>query len=675
LGWHGGGWRSYISYDKERDRPEISWALLKRVAGYARPYAWKAVLLILLITLTSALSLISPLLFRDLLDNALPNRDATRLNWLALGLFGLPALISLIEVAQGYVSSTVGEGIICDLRQQLYAHMQRMSMRFFTHTKTGEMMSRLNNDVNGAQRAVTGTLVNLVTNVISLVSTLVVMISLQWRLTLAGVAILPLLILPSRRMGSVLRRITREHMRLRAGMSALMNETLNVSGALLVKIFGRTDDEVRRFAEKAIQVRDISVRRSLVGRWFFLGLGLVGAMGTALVYWLGGHLVLRGAFTVGTIVAFSTYLTRLYRPLTALINARVEFATSLVSFERVFEVLDMPVDIDDRQPTDRCHRSAAIVLERCRGQVQFEDVSFSYDAGPEAEIALEDVERFGRHGRGPAVTKSGERAASYRRAPANGGPEGRLGQRNVLQELAFEMLPGQLTALVGPSGAGKTTITYLVPRLYDPTAGRILLDGHDLRDIQLASLPQHIGMVTQETYLFHDTIRANLLYAKPDATQDELEEACRTANIHDFIAGLPDGYETVVGERGYRLSGGEKQRVAIARVVLKDPRVLILDEATSHLDSESEHLIQRALERVMVGRTSLVIAHRLSTILSADQILVIDEGCLVQRGTHEELLAQGGLYRDLYERQFSAAAQERETSADQVSVLEADLAR
>jgi ATP-binding cassette subfamily B protein len=639
----GSGWRSYLSYDQDRDRPQISWTLLKRVASYVRPYTIRAVLLVSLITITSLINLVSPLLVRDLLDNALPNKDVARLNWLALGLFGLPVLTGLIQVAQRYLSSAVGEGIICDLRQALFAHMQRMSMRFFTDTKTGEMMSRLNNDVNGAQRAVTGTLIDLVTNVISLVSTLVVMISLEWRLTLVGVIILPLFILPSRRMGRVLRRITRQQMRFRAEMSALMNETLNVSGALLVKIFGRKDDEVRRFAEKAVQVRDISVRRSLVGRWFFMGLGLAGAVGTALVYWLGGHLVLRGAFTIGTIVAFSTYLTRLYRPLTALTNARVEFATSLVSFERVFEVLDLPVEVDDRPD--------AIVLEQCRGHVQFENVSFSYDASPETAVALEDVERFSRKGGGPVVTKSGERATSYRSTSRQGDQE----QRQVLQGISFEIQPGQLTALVGRSGAGKTTITYLVPRLYDPTAGRVLLDGHDLRNVQLASLSQNIGMVTQETYLFHDTIRANLLYAKPEATQEELETACRTANIHEFITGLPDGYDTIVGERGYRLSGGEKQRVAIARVVLKDPRVLILDEATSHLDSESEELIQRALERVMVGRTSLVIAHRLSTILAADQILVIDRGRLMQRGTHEALLAQGGLYRDLYERQFSVA--------------------
>ena len=643
MGVKGSGWREYIRYDKERDRPQVSWSLLKRVGAHIRPYWLKASLLVALITLTSLLSLVSPLILRDLLDNALPNRDVARLNWLALGLFGLAALSGLIQVAQGYLSSAVGEGIICDLRQALYAHMQRMSMRFFTHTKTGEMMSRLNNDVNGAQRAVTGTLVNMITNIISLISTLAVMISLEWRLTLVGVIILPLLILPSRRVGSVLRQITRQQMRLRAEMSALMNETLNVSGALLIKIFGRKDDEVRRFAGTAVQVRDISIRSSLVGRWFFMGLGLVGAFGTAMVYWLGGHMVLRGTFTIGTIVAFSAYLTQLYRPLTALTNAHVEFATSLVSFERVFEVLDIPVDVDDRPD--------AVALEQCRGHIRFKNVSFSYDAGQDSAVALEDVERFSKAGSSLVVTKSGEEARSYRITARQGGGE----PRQVLQAIDFEMQPGQLTALVGPSGAGKTTITYLVPRLYDPDEGCVLLDGHDLRDIQLASLPKHIGMVTQETYLFHDTIRTNLLYAKPDATQEELEGACRAANIHAFIAGLPDGYDTIVGERGYRLSGGEKQRVAIARVVLKDPRVLILDEATSHLDSESEALIQRALERVMVGRTSLVIAHRLSTILSADQILVIDGGRVVQRGTHEALLAQGGLYRHLYEKQFLVA--------------------
>ena len=643
MAMHGGGWRSYISYDKEQGKPEISWLLLKRVGVYVRPYWAKAALLIALIVVTSLLNLLSPLIFRDLIDNALPNKDVDRLNLLALGLFGLPVLTGLIQVAQGYLNAVVGEGITCDLRQALYAHMQRMSMRFFTHTKTGEIMSRLSNDVTGAQRAVTGTLINLLTNIVTLISTLVVMISIDWRLTLIGIVILPLLILPSRRVGNVLRQITRQQMRLRAEISTLMNETLNVSGALLTKIFGRRQDEVKRFVEKAEQVRDTSIKSSLVGRWFFMGLGLAGAIGTALVYWLGGHMVLSGAFTIGTIVAFSTYLTQLYRPLTALTNAHVELATSLVSFERVFEVLDIPVDIDDRP--------GAVALDGCRGNLKFENVSFRYDGDEDTVIGLEDVERFSRGGSSLPITKSGEQVASYRSAPRQSDEE----KPHVLQGIDFEIQPGQLTALVGPSGAGKTTITYLVPRLYDPAEGRICLDGIDLRDIQLDSLYQYIGMVTQETYLFHDTIRANLLYAKQDATQAELEDACRAANIYDFIATLPNGYDTVVGERGYRLSGGEKQRVAIARVILKDPRVLILDEATSHLDSESEALIQHALERVLVGRTSLVIAHRLSTILSADQILVIDRGSLVQRGTHETLMAQGGLYRDLYERQFSVS--------------------
>ena len=642
MGMHGGGWRSYIRYDEERDRPKISWALLRRVASYAQPYWRRIGSLLSLLVLTSLLDLVSPLLYRDLLDNALPNRDVARLNLLALGLLGVPILVALVGVAQRYLSSMVGEGIICDLRQSLYGHMQRMSMRFFTNTKTGEMMSRLNNDVNGAQRAVTGTLISMVTNLISLISTLAVMISMDWRLTLLGVSILPLFILPSRRVGRVLRRITRQHMESRAEMSALMAETLNVSGALLVKIFGRGSDEVDRFNGRAASVRDISVRRALVGRWFFMGLSLVGAVGTTLVFWIGGHLVLQGTFTIGTIVAFSTYLTRLYRPLTALTNARVEFATSMVSFERVFEVLDLPVEIDDRP--------GAIALGRVKGHVRFDSLSFSYigDDGDPNVAGFADVPRFGRRNNLP-VPKSGHRDGIPRVSPSQ---DRREEPRWALRDVSFEIQPSQLVALVGPSGAGKTTITYLLPRLYDPTEGCVTIDGHDLRDTKLTSLATNIGMVTQETYLFHDTVRANLLYAKPDATQAELEAACCAANIHAFIAGLPEGYDTIVGERGYRLSGGEKQRVAIARVVLKDPRVLILDEATSHLDSESEALIQRALERVMQGRTSLVIAHRLSTILSADLILVMDQGRLVEQGTHTQLLEQGGVYARLYHTQF-----------------------
>ena len=647
MGFHGGGWWSFIRYDEERDRPEVSRALLRRVAAYAKPYWGQAALMVALIILTSLLNLVPPLLYRDLLDNALPNRDTTRLNFLALGVIGIPILVGLIGVAQRYFGARIGEGIIFDLRRSLYAHMQRMSLRFFTNTRTGEMMSRLNNDVIGAQRAVTGTLVSIITNFIALVSTLIIMISLEWRLTLLGVTILPLFILPARRVGSVLRRIARQSMDYNAEMNAMMNETLNVSGALLVKIFGRESDEVSKFTDRAVQVRDIGVRQALIGRWFFMGLSLAGALGTALVFWVGGHLVLRGTFTVGTIIAFGTYLTQLYGPLTALTNARVEFATSMVSFERVFEVLDLPVEIAD-QP-------GAVSLGRVEGHVRFNGVSFSYggdsDGRSPVDMGLEDVPRFGwgRQHQGPVLTKKRKgQTDDETLVPTNGDEHPRWTVRGV----DFEIRPGQLVALVGPSGAGKTTITYLLPRLYDPAEGRITIDGHDLRDVQLASLAANIGMVTQETYLFHDTVRANLLYAKHDAIQAELESACRAANIHDFIASLPDGYDTIVGERGYRLSGGEKQRVAIARVILKDPRVLILDEATSHLDSQSEALIQEALEYVMEERTSLVIAHRLSTILSADLILVMDQGKLVEQGTHAELLAQDGVYAQLYNTQF-----------------------
>ena len=657
-----GGWHSYIRYDEKQDRPALSRAMLRRVAGYARPYTGRIALMLGTIIAISLLTLVPPLLYMDLIDNALPNRDFGRLNLLAIGMIGIPLLNGLIGVLQRYLSARIGEGVIFDLRLALFTRLQSMSLRFFTHTKTGELMSRLNNDVVGAQQALTSTLLNIVSNSMVLVFTLAIMLSMEWRLTLLAIAILPLFILPSRHVGRVLRRLTRQSLTYNAQMNALMNETLNVSGALLVKLFGRAPHETGRFAERAMAVRDTGVRQALIGRWFFLGLSLASAIGTAIVFWLGGMLVLRESLTIGMLVAFGAYVTQLYGPLSSLTNSRVEFATSMVSFERVFEVLDLPVEIADRPD--------AVAPQRISGHVVFDDVSFSYredDLAPDRVTAtLAEVERWQRSGSGADVP------LSYPRPADDNGQHGAGAEaaadvtisavpaapRWALRHISFEVQPGQLVALVGPSGAGKTTITYLLPRLYEPTDGRILIDGYDLRDLKLSSLSNHIGMVTQETYLFHDTIRANLLYARTDATQDEIESACKAAHIHDFILSMPEGYEAVVGERGYRLSGGEKQRVAIARVILKNPSILVLDEATSSLDSESEALIQSALEKVMRGRTSLVIAHRLSTILAADIILVMEHGQLVESGKHEELLAQNGLYARLYQTQFGAGGNE-----------------
>lgn len=635
--FHGGGWWSYIRYDEERDRPQLSWSLLKRVWGYATPYRLKTVGLLVTIFVITGLSLIPPLLYRDSIDNALPNQDVTRLVLLTIAMIAIPLINALVGLYQRYLSATIGEHLIADLRNALFGHLHGMSLRFFTHSKTGELMSRLNNDVVGAQSALTGTFVNVITNVITVIATLAIMITLEWRLTLLSVIILPLFILPTRRVGRVLREIRRESMNLNAKMNALMNETLNVSGVLLVKLFGRQANEVEKFHERSGQVAEIGVRSAMIGRWFFMGLGLVSAIGTAVVFGVGGYLVILGVFTVGTIVAFGAYLNQLYGPLSAMSNAHIELATSMVSFERVFEILDLPLEIEDK--------AEAVGLTNVAGRVTFDNVSFSYteggDGGAGALGLTADRSPGSDNGR-PPITPV------------------KVSSRNMaIENISFEIKPGQLAALVGPSGAGKTTVTYLLPRLYDPTQGRICLDGHNLRDVTQKSLVSAIGMVTQETYLFHDTIKANLLYAKPDASQEEIESACEAANIHQFIASLPDGYETVVGERGYRLSGGEKQRIAIARVILKDPRLLVLDEATSSLDSQSEALIQEALERIMQERTSLVIAHRLSTILAADVILVMDQGRLVEQGhrnesrsAHEELLAREGLYAHLYQTQF-----------------------
>lgn len=641
---HSGGWMSFLAADPAaKAAAKVDRALLRRVLSYARPYWWMVLLVLATIVATSLLQLVPPLILRQLIDVTLPNRDVRQLNLLALALVAIPVGVGVIQVVERYFSARTGEGIIFDLRQQMYEHLQRMALRFFTHTKSGDIVSRFNNDVVGAQNAITGTLPSIVTDVVTLASTLAVMLSIEWRLTLASVAVLPLFLLPARRVAGVLRRIRRQSMEYSAEMTNIVTETLGINGALLVKTFGRQRQEVERFRSVNTKVRDIGVRRALVGRWFFMGLGLVSALGTALVYWLGGRLVLNDALTVGTIVAFTAYLARLFGPISSLSNIQVEFVQSMVSFERVFEYLDLPVEIQDKPD--------AVVLRNVAGHIRFEDVSFTYLPTPPPDGA-DDGEAADAYPR-PVVAANGTDAEQ---APPPSTPAPWAAaiatRRWALRHFTAEILPGQLVALVGRSGAGKTTVTYLLPRLYDVTEGRITLDGYDLRDVTQESLAEQIGIVTQETYLFHDTIRRNLLYAKPDATEAELIAACRAANIHDFIARLPDGYDTVVGERGYRLSGGEKQRLAIVRVILKNPRILILDEATSHLDSENEALIQAALEPLFRGRTSVVIAHRLSTILAADKILVLDEGRLVEEGTHAELLARRGLYAQLYETQF-----------------------
>jgi ATP-binding cassette subfamily B protein len=643
--WHGGGWFAYMRQGDEK--PKVTRELLLRVLSYARGYWWHIAGMLATILLTTGLSLLAPLIFRNMIDVVIPAKDTNKLILLGVALLAIPAVTGIINVFQRRLNATVGEGVIYDLRSSLFARLQRMSLRFFTNTKVGELMSRLNNDVVGAQNAISNTIVNIVTNLIEAIALLAVMLTLEWRLTVVSVLILPLFIIAAQRLGAILRDIARQAMDMNAQMNAHMNETLNIGGALLVKLFGRANEEEKRFRERAANVRNIGIRRAVVGSTFFVIFGLVSAVGTALVYGLGGYFVITDVFTIGTIVAFGSYLGQLYGALQGLAGAPVEFSTSMVSFERVFEVVDLPQDIVEK--ADAAH------LHDIKGELQFENISFNYQVD-ESKL-LKDVKRYGSMENVKAVMSLADKSNGEKKmknTESDSGESDAVSQaRDVtLSGISFTARPGQLIALVGPSGAGKTTMTYLIPRLYDPTAGMIRIDGHDLKDLTLESLSQAIGMVTQETYLFHDSIRTNLTYAKTDATQAEIEAAAQAANIHNFIMDLPDSYDTIVGERGYRLSGGEKQRIALARVILKDPRILVLDEATSHLDSESEALIQEALKRVMAGRTSIVIAHRLSTILAADLILVMDRGQIVERGTHEELLALNGLYAQLYETQF-----------------------
>jgi ATP-binding cassette subfamily B protein len=594
--------------------------VLRRVWTFARPYRWMLIGFVVTILADAVATIVPPLLFRAIIDHhAIPRRDLAGVNVLALVAVAIAAGDLILNLFQRWWTARIGEGLIFDMRSVLYEHVNRMPLAFFTRTQTGALISRLNNDVQGAQQAFTSTLGSVVQNVFTLIVTLVVMLRLEWRLTLLTVAVVPAFVLPAKRVGRRLQKLTKESFNLTAAMNTTMTERFNVSGALLVKLFGHPDREADEFAEKAGRVRDIGIKTALLGRVFFAALGLLGAVGTVLVYWLGTRLVIEGALSVGTLTALALYVARLYGPLTQLTNAQVDVMTAFVSFERVFEVLDAQPSIVDSL--------GAFDLVDPRGRIEFDDVWFRYPAPSTISIASLEAD--------VSAALSDEPSAV------------------ILKGISFTAEPGEMVALVGPTGAGKTTLCSLVPRLYDVTAGTVRVDGHDVRDLTQGSLTGAIGMVTQDPHLFHDTIRANLRYAKPDATDAELVAACRAARIHDLITSLPDGYDTIVGERGYRLSGGEKQRLALARVLLKSPAIVILDEATAHLDSETELLVQQALAEALAGRTSLVIAHRLSTIQAADLILVMDEGRIVERGTHADLVERDGLYRELYLTQYA----------------------
>jgi len=565
-----------LTRDGEVAKRKLAPGTVPRIATFARPYRRQIVLFLVLVVVDALLVVATPLLFKVLIDEGVAKGDRGLVVGVALLVAAIAVFEALLTLVQRLLSAQVGEGLIYDLRTRVFAHVQRMPIAFFTRTQTGALVSRLNTDVVGAQQAFTSTLSSVVSNVIGLVVVLTTMLILSWQVTLAALVLTPLFLLPARWVGRRLQVITREAMQLNASMGTTMTERFNVAGALLVKLFGRLPDESTAFADKAGQVRDIGVKQAMYGRVFFTALTLVASLATALIYGIGGLLAVSGSIGVGTLVALTALLGRLYGPLTALSNVQVDVMTALVSFERVFEVLDQaPGDI-------------------------------------------------------------------------------------VLRDVSLHVPPGTMAALVGPSGAGKTTITSLVGRLYDPTEGQVLVGGHDVRDVTLSSLHDVVGVVTQDAHMFHETIRTNLLYARPDATEADLEDALRAAQIWDLVASLPDGLDTTVGDRGYRLSGGEKQRLAIARLLLKAPDVVVLDEATAHLDSESEVAVQRALKTALEGRTSLVIAHRLSTVRDADQILVVDGGRIVERGTHTALLEAGGLYAELYRTQFA----QQETAAD-----------
>ena len=604
-----------MTADPSVKQQKLKAGTVKRIFTFAKPYRLSIWIFLFTVVIDAALIVATPLLLRQLIDEGVIPKDGALVTRLAIYVGLLAVADAAMSMLGRYFSSRIGEGLIYDLRSLVFGHVQRQSIAFFTRTQTGALISRINSDVMGAQQAFTATLSGLVSNVVSLVLVGVTMLILSWQITIFSLLLLPAFLIPTKWVGRKLQELTRDSFNTNAEMSSTMTERFNVSGAMLVALYGEPSREREYFRSRARKVADIGIKMAMLNRLFFIALTSVAAIATAFAYGIGGHLAINGGVTVGTLLAITALLARLYGPLTALSNVRIDVMTSLVSFERVFEVLDLEPMVKNREN--------AIELKPTHPKIEFKDVSFSY---PRAEeISLASLESAAK----PETIQSGE----------------------VLRGLSFTAAPGTLTALVGPSGAGKTTISALLPRLYDVTTGAIEIDGHDIRDLTLESLRGAIGVVMQDAHLFHETIAENLRYAKNDATEDEMRVACESAQIWELIKSLPNGLDTMVGERGHRLSGGEKQRLAIARLLLKSPSVVILDEATAHLDSENEALVQAALQSALKGRTSIVIAHRLSTVRDADQILVLEKGQIVERGKHDELVARGGLYADLYNRQ------------------------